>query len=231
MRLRLLLTLLPALLLPVVGPPRVAHAAPAWQWPLPAPHRVVHAFAPPAHDWLAGHRGADLAAAAGQPVAAAGAGTVSFAGRIGGVGVVAVRHLGGLETTYEPVRASVHVGARVLMGTTLGVLVPQGNHCAAQVPPVICLHWGLRRGSDYLDPLSLVGAGRVRLLPMLSGASGSWVAPVAGGASVGSSVVIAGWALALRRRRRRRLPLGVTSLAQVRAQPAEVSNCCSTCSR
>ena len=232
MRLRLLLTLLPALLLPVVGPPRAAHADPAWHWPVPAPHRVVHAFDPPAHDWLAGHRGVDLATETAAPVVAAGAGTVSFAGRIDGVGVVAVRHARGLETTYEPVLASVHVGARVATGARLGVVVLRGSHCAPQA----CLHWGLRRwgpgrGADYLDPLSLVGAARVRLLPMLGAESGSWVGPAAGGASVGSSVVVVGWAVALSRRRRRRLPPGVTSLAQVRARRAQVSSCCSTCSR
>jgi hypothetical protein len=35
---------------------------------------------------------------------------------------------------------------------------------------VACLHWGLRRAAadgyvDYLDPLLLLGLGRVRLLP------------------------------------------------------------------
>jgi Peptidase family M23 len=227
MRLRLLLTLLPALLLPMIGPPRAAHAASSWQWPLPAPHQVVHGFDPPAHDWLAGHRGVDLAAVVGQPVLAAGAGTVSFAGRVGGIGVVAIRHSGGLETTYEPVRASVHVGARVLTGTRLGVVVPHGSHCAPQV----CLHWGLRRGSDYLDPLVLVGAARVRLLPMLAGASGSWVVPAASGASVGSSVVVVGWAVAIGRKRRRRLPPGVASLEHARAKREPVSSCCARCSR
>jgi murein DD-endopeptidase MepM/ murein hydrolase activator NlpD len=32
-------------------------------------------------------------------------------------------------------------------------------------PAVACLHWGLRRGDAYLDPLTLLGLGRVRLLP------------------------------------------------------------------
>src|SRR3954470_4435763 len=149
MRLRLLLPLLPALLLPVIGPPHAAHAAGPWQWPLPAPHRVVHGFDPPTHDWLPGPRGVDIAALGGQPVMAAGAGTVSFAGRIGGVGVVAVRHPGGLETTYEPVQAAVRAGARVVTGTVLGVVLAHGSHCT----PRVCLHWGLRRGSAYLDPL------------------------------------------------------------------------------
>jgi len=203
-----------ALLLPVAWPARVAHADPGWQWPIASPHRVVRGFDPPAHDWLPGNRGVDLAAFAGQPVVSAGAGTISFAGVIGGVGVVAVRHADGLETTYEPVRAVVHPGTRVQPGATLGAVLARGSHCA----PAVCLHWGLRRGPAYLDPLSLVGAGQVRLLPMMSGAGGpAWLAPAAGGASVGSSAVIAGWAVAVTRRRRRRLPPGVASLCEARA--------------
>src|SRR4051794_23552631 len=195
-------------------PARLAHADASWHWPLAGPHQVVRAFDPPAHDWLPGNRGVDVAATAGGRVLAAGAGTVSFAGRIGRIGVVAVRHPGGLETTYEPVQAAVRAGARVGTGALLGVIMAQGSHCL----PRVCLHWGLRRGTEYLDPLSLVGTGQVRLLPMLSGAAPTrWLAPAAGGASVGSSAVLVGWALVVTRRRRRRLPPGVVSLAQARA--------------
>jgi hypothetical protein len=212
---RLLLVMVSALLLAVAGPPRWAHADPRWQWPLAPPHQVVRGSDPPAHDWLPGNRGVDLAATVGQTVVAAGAGTVSFAGVIGGVGVVAVRHPGGLETTYEPVHADVGAGARVQAGAALGTVVAKGSQCA----PGACLHWGLRRGSAYLDPLSLVGAGRVRLLPMMSGAAhASWLAPAAGGASVGSSAVVVGWAVVVTRRRRKPLPPGVACLAAARAQ-------------
>src|SRR5581483_11865275 len=84
------------------------------------------------------------------------------AGRVGGVGVVTVRHADGLETTYEPVRPSVRAGAAVAAGDVLGRLTRRGSECA----PAACLHWGLRRGVDYLDPLALVGADAVRLLPL-----------------------------------------------------------------
>jgi hypothetical protein len=211
---RALLVLMSALLLPVTWPVRVAHADSGWQWPVAAPHRVVRGFDPPAHDWLPGNRGVDLATLAGEPVFAAGTGTVSFAGIIGGVGVVAVRHAGGLETTYEPLRASVRAGVRVQAGARIGAVTAKGSHCA----PAACLHWGLRRGSAYLDPLSLVGGGQVRLLPIMSGAAPApWLAPAAGGASVGSSAVVLGWAVTATRRRKRRLPPGVASLAEARA--------------
>ena len=213
---RLLLVLLPALLLPVVAT-HPAHADAGWQWPLPPPHQVVRGFDPPAHDWLAGHRGVDLAGRPGQRVLAAGGGRVVFAGAVGRVPVVSIRHPDGIETTYEPVRPLVHTGNEVLAGAVLGTLLAEGSHCA----PRACLHWGLRRGDAYLDPLSLVGAVRVRLLPLLSGAgSTSWWAPALSGASVGSSAVAVGWAGLVVRRRRRRLPPGVASLAAARQRRA-----------
>jgi murein DD-endopeptidase MepM/ murein hydrolase activator NlpD len=95
-------------------------------------------------------------------VLSAGPGVVGFAGLIGGVGVVTVRHGNGVETTYEPVAASVRAGDPVLAGRQVGVIRGRLAQCAR-----VCLAWGLRRGASYLDPLALVGAVRVRLLPML----------------------------------------------------------------
>jgi murein DD-endopeptidase MepM/ murein hydrolase activator NlpD len=98
-------------------------------------------------------------------VRAAGAGTVTFAGWVGGVPAVAVTHPDGLRTTYEPVLAIVIRGEDVTRGAILGRLSVGGSHCL----PLACLHWGLRRASTYLDPLRLVGAGiEVRLLPVWS---------------------------------------------------------------
>ena len=53
----------------------------------------------------------------------------------------------------------------VARGSVIGTLQRGSSHCF----PRACLHWGLLRGDTYLDPLTLVGAGPVRLLP-LSGA-------------------------------------------------------------
>ena len=129
-------------------------------WPL-TPPSVVRRFDPPPQPWLAGHRGVDLAATPGVTVRAAGTGTVTFAGRVAGRGVVSVAHTGGLRTTYQPVTASVTVGDVVTTGTPLGTLDVGHPGC----PAAACLHWGLRRGDLYLDPLALLGLGRVRLLP------------------------------------------------------------------
>ena len=130
-------------------------------WPLsPRPH-VVGGFDPPSTQWGAGHRGVDLLGRAGQPVHTSLGGTVTFAAPLAGRGVVVVDH-GGTRTTYEPVRASVDVGDDVGRGALIGTLQPAASHCF----PRSCLHWGLLRGEDYLNPLTLVGAGPVRLLPL-----------------------------------------------------------------
>lgn len=154
-----------------------APAEPEWQAPLRGPVAVVRPFQAPADRYAAGHRGADLAAGPGQEVRAAGAGRVSFAGPVAGRGVVVVTHPGGLRTSYEPVQASVRAGERVAGGARLGTL-GQSAHCRED-----CLHWGLRRGTDYLDPMTLLtGPRRVRLLP-LAGISAARTASCAGRAS------------------------------------------------
>lgn len=132
-------------------------------WPITPPHTVVRAFEAPPHPWSAGHRGVDLAAAAGAVVAAAGPGVVTFSAVIAGRGVVTVRHPDGRRTTYEPVEDRIPAGSPVMAGTPLGRLSAQGSHCA----PRTCLHWGLLVNVDeYRDPLSLLGVGPIVLLPL-----------------------------------------------------------------
>ncbi|BCL16236.1 hypothetical protein GCM10017556_39750 [Micromonospora sagamiensis] len=145
---------------PVPAPPR-PFPGQGFRWPLDDPSPSVRDFDPPSRPWLPGHRGVDLAAPADAPVRAAGAGVVLFAGMVAGRPVITVGHTEGLRTTYEPVRPSVRVGTRVVAGTPLGELSP--GHAGCPVPA--CLHWGLRRGEDYLDPLALLGPVPVRLLP------------------------------------------------------------------
>jgi len=100
-------------------------------------------------------------------VQAAGAGTVVYAGRLAGRGVVSVAHPGGLRTTYEPVTSSLRVGDVVMAGQLIGTLEAGHPGCPASA----CLHWGLRSGKGYLNPLALLGLGRVRLLPLGGGSA------------------------------------------------------------
>jgi murein DD-endopeptidase MepM/ murein hydrolase activator NlpD len=136
-------------------------AAPDGSWPLDPRPVIVSDFDPPEDPWGRGHRGVDLGGRVGQPVRAALSGTVGFAGRIAGRGVLVVDH-GRTRTTYEPVTALVAVGTPVARGAVVGRLELAGSHCL----PSACLHWGWRRGEAYLDPLNLLGAVPVRLLPL-----------------------------------------------------------------
>lgn len=132
-------------------------------WPLAGSPVVDRGFEPPRTDYGPGHRGVDLRARVGDPVFAAGAGRVSYAGLLAGRGVVTVVHAGGLRTTYEPLSVRVHVGDAVLRGGLLGKLTTGHGSCRIGTT---CLHWGLLRGNTYLDPLSLLGQGPLRLLPL-----------------------------------------------------------------
>ena len=160
-------------------PAAAAPDRPEGVWPLDPQPDVVRGFEPPPHPFAVGHRGVDLAGRPGQPVVATLPGTVGFAGSIGGKPVVTVLH-GGRRTTYEPVVASVERGQEVAAGAVLGRLTLTDSHCF----PAACLHWGLIRGAgaggDYRDPLSLVGPGTVRLLPLWGEAAGSipWAPPL-----------------------------------------------------
>jgi murein DD-endopeptidase MepM/ murein hydrolase activator NlpD len=152
------------------GRARPAFAAPhptpvtqaRFRWPLDGHPQVVRRFAPPPRPWLPGHRGVDLAADTGVPVYAAGPGVVRFAGGLAGRGVVSIDHTDGLRTTYEPVTATVNGDQVVRAGDVIGHLEAGHPGC----PVAACLHWGLRCGDVYLDPMALVGAAHVRLLPL-----------------------------------------------------------------
>lgn len=152
-----------------VSPPRVLPRANAparspsgaWGWPLAGTPSVVHPFAAPPGPYAPGHRGADLAAPVGAAVLAPAAGTVTLAGRVAGVPVVVVSHAGGLRSTLQPVTATVPVGTSVRAGAVVGRLAPDPGHCT----PAACLHWGVLRGTTYLDPVRLIRPPRVVLLP------------------------------------------------------------------
>lgn len=156
----------------VVGSPSVADAALAADAPVEfatSPVEdvvVVEAFDPPDQPWLAGHRGVDLEAHVGEAVMADRDGIVVFAGWVVDRPVVTIMHADGSRTGYEPVEASVEVGTPVTAGDTVGTVTADASHCDAP-----CVHWGLRVGGAYADPLeTLRGFGPIALLPREAGA-------------------------------------------------------------
>ncbi|WP_427016920.1 M23 family metallopeptidase [Pseudarthrobacter sp. P1] len=138
-------------------PPDAAAArAPSWTWPLAPRPAVVHPFAPPAKPWLSGHRGVDLAAPQGSTVLAPADGIVVFSGWVVDRGVLTLRHANGLLGSFEPVDSPLEPGTEVAAGAQLGTLAGR-THCGPGPPgPGSCLHWGVRRGEEYINPLQFV---------------------------------------------------------------------------
>ncbi len=127
-----------------------ASSAPA-QWVRPVPGAVVRPFEPPSVAYGPGHLGVDFAAAPGTPVHAAGAGVVTFAGHVGTAIDVVVLHRDWRRTTYAFLRtAVVHRGDRVGAGGLIGATGGTGENHDGHV-----LHFGLRDGSKYVDPMQL----------------------------------------------------------------------------
>jgi murein DD-endopeptidase MepM/ murein hydrolase activator NlpD len=134
-------------------------------WPLSGSPVIQRRFNPPTSAWGAGHRGIDLAAKPGEAILAAASGTVAFAGSVAGKPVISIDH-GYVRTTFEPVISTLHVGDHVAIGQVIGVLGTGGTHDHHHCH---CLHWGLREGKTYLDPLLLLG-GRGGQLRLVAGA-------------------------------------------------------------
>ncbi len=133
------------------------------RFPVAEPVTVRRRFDRPERAWSAGHRGVDFTVAAASPVRAPGAGEVTFVGTIVDRGVVVVLHDNGLRSSFEPVVSTLSPGQRVTAGGEVGrVSSPDDGlaHCGPD-----CLHWGVRQGEVYLDPLKLVRGEPSVLLP------------------------------------------------------------------
>ncbi len=131
--------------------------------PVAEPHEVSRLFDRPDRDWSAGHRGVDFTVAAGDAVYATAGGEVTFVGVVVNRHVLVVLHDNGLRSSFEPVISGLATGDRVSVGDRIGeVATPNDGlgHCGAQ-----CVHWGVRMGDFYLDPLTLVATEPSVLLP------------------------------------------------------------------
>jgi murein DD-endopeptidase MepM/ murein hydrolase activator NlpD len=148
------------------APARATGAVPTpatvrYRAPVTVPVRLLRPFAAPPQPWAAGHRGVDLALDEGGTVVAPGPGTVTVAGTVVDRGVVTIAHPDGRRSSLEPVAATVVVGQAVASGDPVGTLSGERSHCTPR-----CLHWGVREGTVYVDPLGLLpGGGPVVLLP------------------------------------------------------------------
>lgn len=94
------------------------------------------------------HHGIDLRGPVGEPVRATADGTVVFAGRQDGYGlVVKLRHGFGFATVYGHLSAiEVQDGARVQVGDTIGLLGSTGRSTGPH------LHYEVRQNDMALDP-------------------------------------------------------------------------------
>ncbi len=129
---------------------------------------MLRRFDPPEKPWLSGHRGVDLQAAYdGAPVTAPAAGKVSFVGFVVDRPVVTIDHGNGLRSSFEPVESTLRTGDAVAEGAMVGRVL--SGHCASTP----CIHWGVRRGDEYLNPLAFVMDLRPSiLLPPVNPGSG-----------------------------------------------------------
>ena len=142
----------------------VAESAASWQWPLAPRPPVLRGFDPPPEPWLSGHRGVDLGAAHdGATVTSPADGTVSFVGVVVDRPVVTVDHGNGLRSSFEHVESALAEGSMVAKGQSIGTALP--GHCGT----IPCVHWGVRRGEDYVNPLQFVTDLRPSILLPLSG--------------------------------------------------------------
>lgn len=99
------------------------------------------------------HAGIDLGAGYGEPVGAAGAGTVVQAGWNGGYGnSVIIDHGNGLETLYAHMsEILVAVGDMVSKLQTIGLVGSTGDSTGAH------LHFGMMQDGEWIDPSALFG--------------------------------------------------------------------------
>ena len=126
---------------------------PVYRPPVDGP--IIDHFRPPACSWCPGNRGIDYAVAPGTQVRASAPGVVTFAGAIGGQRFVTVLHADGLRTSYAFLATiEVHAGQAVAQGDVVGT-------------SGAAVHFGVRRGTVYLDPELLLAGWRAvpRLVP------------------------------------------------------------------
>ncbi|APS00262.1 M23 family metallopeptidase [Pajaroellobacter abortibovis] len=141
-----------------------------WSAPLPT-GRVSSSFSPrrkhPIHRVVIPHTGVDYAAPMGTPVRAAAAGVVRTIGKGGPCGnMVQIEHPRGITSAYCHLSAfapRLREGQQVKAGEVIGNVGHTGSATGDH------LHFAIKRGSTFINPLSL-GFNRIRMLPPGRGA-------------------------------------------------------------
>jgi murein DD-endopeptidase MepM/ murein hydrolase activator NlpD len=139
-------------------PPAALGACPVSQRYLPPlSGMVVDPFRAPSTPFGPGNRGLEYATSPGTDVRAIGAGTVTFAGAVGGSRHVTVAHADGLRSSYSYLaEVLVEEGHVVAVGEILGRTADR-------------FHLGVRCGAIYVDPAELLATTpdrvRARLVP------------------------------------------------------------------
>lgn len=125
-----------------LGPPP-APSASGFIWPVNGPVTSGYGLR-----WGRLHAGVDIAAGFGTPIRAAGGGTVSYAGWLGGYGyLVVVEHGGGVATAYaHQQRIYASVGQTLAQGEVLGEVGSTGNSTGPHV------HFEVRVNGTAVDP-------------------------------------------------------------------------------
>jgi murein DD-endopeptidase MepM/ murein hydrolase activator NlpD len=116
---------------------------------------VVDPYREPPCAWCPGNRGLTYAPATGTAVRAAAGGTITFSGVVAGTPYVVVDHGDGLRATYGGLAGSAwQAGDRIATGAIVGRSTGE-------------VHFGIRRGEQYVDPAPLLGrlVERPRLVP------------------------------------------------------------------
>jgi hypothetical protein len=149
--------------------------------PVDAP--VVAGFDPPTHPYGPGNRGLEFGTGRGQPVRAAAAGRVTFAGSVAGERYVTVLHADRVRTTYGRVAA---------VAVAEGEVVRAGAVVATAADGFI---WTARVGTAYLDPAVLLAASGHPILRLVPDAPASGRAAPAPVRSRPVPVAAAAWAL------------------------------------
>ncbi len=135
---------------PATAPPPGDPSVQGYNWPLVG--RLSSGFGPRVHPIFGTrrmHTGLDIGGTAGEPIYAAKAGTVIFAGWRGGYGnAVVIDHGGGFSTLYaHQSQIGVSAGQLVAIGDVIGYVGSTGWSTGPH------LHYELRLNGSPIDPL------------------------------------------------------------------------------